>query len=157
MKILFVCTGNTCRSCMAEAIFNSNCCEGHRAFSAGIAVIPNSKTSYNAADVLKRDIDVNFKDRFAVQLTSQKLEEADYVFTMTGKIRDYIKKSYPEYSAKVYTINEFVGVKGDIIDPYGGDISIYEKTYNELKNRISLLLDKLKEDISIWDTRIFFL
>ena len=45
MNILFVCTGNTCRSCMAEAIFNSICdIDGVRAYSAGISIIPGSKT-----------------------------------------------------------------------------------------------------------------
>ncbi len=45
-----------------------------------------------------------------------------------------------------FCITEYVGQKGEILDPFGGDIEVYKSTYEQLKNIILLLLKKLKED-----------
>lgn len=150
MLILFVCTGNTCRSCLAEAIFNSTCKDKNmKAISAGIAVITDSITSKNSAEIIKKYTDKDFSNRKAVQLTESMLEKADIVLTMTSKMKNFLVKNFNEFSEKIYNLNEYVGVKGEIIDPYGGDINVYFETYNELKIYIELLIKKLKEDKSI--------
>jgi protein-tyrosine phosphatase len=68
---------------------------------------------------------------------------------MTGNMKEILNRVYPEFSAKVFVINEYVGDNGDVIDPYGGSIEVYEKTYLSLKNSMNLLLAKIKEDIGI--------
>lgn len=151
MKVLFVCTGNTCRSCMAEAIFNNlSKIDSIKAYSAGLSIVEGSRTSKNAAVALKENYDIDLSERKAVQLTEKLIKEADLVLTMTRSIEDILKKFYPNCKNKVYTLNGFVGIKGDIIDPYGGSIDVYRETIKNLKNSILLLLDKLKEDTSIF-------
>jgi len=131
---------------MAEAIFNRfNKDTESSAASAGIAIAPHSLISKNAVSALKHYVGVDISGRAAIQLYSHTLEASDLILTMTKGIKGIIIDKYPTYSDKVFTLNEYVGKNGDIIDPYGGNESIYKDTYKLLKESIELLLDKLQE------------
>jgi protein-tyrosine phosphatase len=149
MKILFVCTGNTCRSCMAEAIFNNLCTlDNTSAISAGLSPVRGSRTSKHSAVLVKENYNVDIGEREAVQLTKEMLDNSDLVLTMTSYMRSLLLSNFPNMKNKIYSLNEYVGMKGDIADPFGGDKAIYAKTFNELRNSILLLFVKLKEDKS---------
>ncbi|WP_462392246.1 low molecular weight protein arginine phosphatase [Clostridium cadaveris] len=150
MKILFVCTGNTCRSPIAEAIFNKKCqIEGVEAISAGISVVPYSVTSKNSSYIVFKNLDIDISKRVSVQLTKEIINSCDLILTMTQYIRNILKNNFSEKAECIYTLSDFIGAEGDIIDPYGGDIFLYGETYKELEKKIELLLTKLKEDMSI--------
>jgi protein-tyrosine phosphatase len=134
---------------MAEAIFNKlSTLENVTAFSAGLSIVRNSKTSKNSAALVKQNLNLDISNREAVQLTENYINEADLVLTMTTSMRDLLKSNFPNMKNKLYSINEYVGIGGDVLDPYGGDISIYSETFENLKKSIELLLVKLKEDKS---------
>ena len=149
MNILFSCTGNTCRSCMAEAIFNKLNISDNIAFSAGLSIVSNSSTSINAGLALKTLMDIDIINRKAVQLTEKNIDEADLVLTMTNYIKEVLITNFPASKDKIHTLNEYVGAVGDIMDPYGSDLATYSEILQIIKNRILLLFDILKEDKGI--------
>jgi protein-tyrosine phosphatase len=132
---------------MAETIFNKLCTiENTYAISAGLSIVRSSRTSKNSAILVQENFGVDISQREAVQLTEEMLKSADLVLTMTAYMRQQLVVSFRVMENKIYSLNEYVGISGDISDPYGGDMAIYSKTFNQLKNCILLLLDKLKED-----------
>ncbi|WP_024613955.1 low molecular weight protein arginine phosphatase [Clostridium sp. Ade.TY] len=146
MKVLFVCTANTCRSPMAEEIFNKLIDNSNIiAKSAGITIVPGSFVTENSAELVKEELNIDITDRQAIQLNDSMLKNSDVILTMTNYGRDFIKENYPRYKDKVFSICEYAGVKGEVTDPYGSTISVYQKIYKELKGIMPLLIDKLKK------------
>ena len=151
MKILFICTGNTCRSCMAETIFKRACnIDGLESLSAGVSIFKGSFASKNACKVLMDRLDCDISKRFAVQLDELLVEGADLILAMSKSVKQYAISNFGAELNKIHTLNEYVDVLGEISDPYGRDISIYEKTYEQVEHLINLLISKLKEDNCIY-------
>ncbi|KHD86702.1 low molecular weight protein arginine phosphatase [Heyndrickxia ginsengihumi] len=142
MNILFVCTGNTCRSPMAEAILHHKNIDGIDVRSAGVFAMNGQDPSYNALQVLKEQ-SIEHKKK-ARMLTENDIDWATYILTMTLGHKEAVIKQFPNASNKTFTLKEFVnGEHGDITDPYGGSLEIYRKTYHELYSLINHLVQKL--------------
>jgi protein-tyrosine phosphatase len=132
---------------MAEAIFNQTCnIDGFTSFSAGVCAIPGSYTSINTAKLVKEHLSCDLSSRKAVQLNDSIFQEADLVLAMSQSAKQWALRSFNASENKVFTLNEYVGVKGEVSDPYGGDLTVYEKVYEQLLFLIDLLFSKLKED-----------
>lgn len=147
MNILFVCTVNTCRSVMAEAIFNKIESENLIiAKSAGISIIRGSVVTENAAMEILNDLHIDIRGREAISINEDKLRDSDLVLTMTNYSREFIKENFTKYKEKIFSICEYAGVSGEILDPYGSSVSVYEKIYRKLKGLMPIVLDKIKEE-----------
>lgn len=150
MRILFVCSGNTCRSCMAEAVFNK-LLDNSDIFSssAGVSAVIGSKTTKYASMLVKEGIGIDISGRKAVQVSDELLKTADLVLVMTNYIKDVLIHKFPYFEDKIFTLNDYVGLSGDIVDPYGGDLMIYRKSYKQIDSAVHLLVRKIKEDKGI--------
>ena len=145
-NILFVCTGNTCRSPMAEAILKNYQIEGISVKSAGVYAFPGDSASVNAKLVLE-DNQISH-DHSASPFSEKEVEWADYIFTMTEGHKQLIASRYPQAIERTFTLKEFVlgdPYDRDVSDPYGGSKQMYERTFIELKQLISGLVEKIND------------
>jgi protein arginine phosphatase len=143
-RILFVCTGNTCRSPMAEAILKNKNIEGIEVKSAGVFAANGSEASKHARQVL--DENQILHNHQSSLLTSADVEWADLILTMTGSHKSAILGYFPESAAKLYTLKEFTGetLMQDVADPFGGPVYMYRETYVELEKLIEQVIKKIK-------------
>jgi protein-tyrosine phosphatase len=135
---------------MAETIFNqvSNM-DGFESFSAGVSIFPGSSISKNASKLLIDGLGCDISKRKAVQLDKKLIEEADLILAMSNSVKQYAISYFGVPQNITYTLNEYVDAIGEVSDPYGGDLSIYKKTYEQLEYLINLLISKLKEGNSV--------
>jgi len=148
-NILFVCTGNTCRSSMAEAIANHLVRQKGLAaefsfVSAGTGAWEGCPASPNAIEAVKEyGLDLSFHK--AKKVNSSLIVKADLILTMTKGHKAQVAALFPASLDKLYTLYEYLGYKGkDIEDPIGGDLAVYQACARELKEAIEKLLDKLQ-------------
>lgn len=124
MKIVFVCTGNTCRSPMAEAMLRHlvDTRGGDADISSfGIGVVPpGTVTEANAVEAVNA-AGVPMRAKRAARLSAGDVEDADYCITMSS----WQKAAVPFPDAR--TLDELTGC-GEIPDPYGGDADAYAGT-----------------------------
>lgn len=137
MKIIFVCTGNTCRSPLAESIAKSLSTDYHFE-SRGIAALNGSPVSFHSEQIIRTN---QLPEAAPAQMFAEEDSTADLILTMADSHRAYIQASYPQ--AAVYTLKDYIGENGDISDPYGGNTAVYERAYIEIRQSIEKLLEKL--------------
>lgn len=143
MKILFVCTGNTCRSPMAEAIFNYLSIQSgkeHFSVSAGMSVFMPQPLSKKSSVALNK-IGINDFFHISHALNVNDIESCELVLTMTSSHKFAVKNAFPKHKNKVFTLKEKAyGLDSDIADPYGMDQDVYDECAQEIKSAIERLL-----------------
>ncbi|MEW6088001.1 MAG: low molecular weight protein arginine phosphatase [bacterium] len=147
MKILFVCTGNTCRSPLAEKLFQhyAKDCPGVESASAGISAWQNVRMSFDSERLLIREgIDPSgFKSQ---PVTWNLLQKYDLVLTMDRRQADYIKDTFPKTEGRTFLLKKFIDkdeLNAEIADPYLGNAGDYENCFREIKEAVIKLKEKL--------------
>lgn len=145
MNILFVCTGNTCRSPMAEGILRSLADEKGLEInvkSAGIAAFDGESAAENAIKAME-EIGIDIKNHKSRILHRELVRNSNLILTMSRSHKDMILRAYPESEKKVFTLKEYAyKEEGDIIDPFGGSLKTYQDTRDEIANCIEKIINK---------------
>lgn len=145
MIILFICTGNTCRSPMAAAFLQKMLDEKNvnaKVLSAGLGA-PGEPVSENAVKAMaKRGYDIS--SHISQTAEAMLLNAADIILTMQEVHKQVVMLGFLGARSKTFTFKEFVGEEGDVIDPYGGDEEEYDACASELEG----LCEKAAEIIS---------
>ncbi|WP_338824311.1 Protein-arginine-phosphatase [Moorella humiferrea] len=153
--ILFICTGNTCRSSMAAAIARR--LNEERGFniaiaSAGLAAREGDPATAEAVQAVA-EMGIELGDHRARRVTEEMIEDAELILTMTRAHKELLLYLYPAARDKTYTLKEYVRLEGgengedyDIPDPIGGSLEVYRATAAVLAELVGQALEKFVRD-----------
>lgn len=138
--ILFVCTGNICRSPMAAALFRARAAtEGdgdrYRIESAGTRGVNGEPASTNAQLAMQQR-GLSLDGHVARTITPELAREADLILVMTRSHRDALAAEFPDIRPKLRLMSELAGMEYDISDPYGRSLQTYETCAADLTTLI---------------------
>ena len=133
MNILFVCTGNTCRSPMAEGITRALAAEQRKdvtTVSAGLFAAYGAKPTEQAVEAIRSIADIS--DHESRPLTMELVNAADLIIGMTKDHKSVLLRQFPFEEGKIKTISEWGGQDGDVTDPYGSDQTVYNQCAEQI-------------------------
>lgn len=145
MKIVFVCTGNTCRSPMAEGflklIAKNNGDTSLEVISAGIAAAEGEGASEFSVEAAK-EYGADISSHISQQLTAYDIADADLILTVTSEHAVFLKNELKKAAHKIFSIGEYAGCS-DFSDPYGCDLNTYKKCASNIYEACKIIYDKI--------------
>ncbi len=149
MNVLVVCTGNSCRSPMAEGLLKRELeKEGFSIRSAGTTTVDGLVITPETIEVMKRYANVDMSGFLTHRLTKDLADWADIIFVMDRTQKDFIKKTIPEAKEKVHLFKEYANMatdNPDVPDPIGKPFLAYEESYRQIEKGANGIATRLKE------------
>lgn len=148
--VLFICTGNVCRSPMAEGLFRK-ATDGNNEFrvlSAGLGAIDGQPPTPHSVAAM-RELGIDISSQRSRALTAELVWQADYIFGMTHGHVDTIGLLYPAAADKTFLIREFDETvepyEKDIPDPIGCPYDVYVHCREQIEHSITPLLKFMQQ------------
>lgn len=150
--VLFICTGNICRSPMAEGLFRHSVQKNSSAFvikSAGVGAQNGLSPSENSVQAMS-DINIDITDQRSQMVTAELVKEANIIIGMTQGHVDMVNLMFPEVTEKTFILGEFDQSiplhEREIADPIGGSYEIYSLCRDQIKEGIVSLLNSINQN-----------
>ena len=146
MKIMFICTGNICRSAMAHAMLEKRVKEENKdieVYSCGVYAENGDIPTYEGIEVMK-EYGIDLKSHRATNIRNSNIKDMDIILCATSSHKNNVISMYPELKEKIYTMKEYVGYPKndiDIKDPWGYGIEVYRKCVAEIEDCINKIID----------------
>lgn len=149
MKIMFICTGNICRSAMAHWLMKKKIEQNNipnvEIYSSGIFAMPGDTSTDEAIEVME-EYGANLKQHRATLTRDSNIQEMDVILCMTNSHKQSLISMYPNLANKIFTLKEYVGLTEDgieIKDPWGYDIVTYRYCAAEIDACLEKLIEKM--------------
>jgi glycine hydroxymethyltransferase len=142
-NVLFICTGNICRSPMAEGLLRQMSGGRVEVVSAGLGAGRGQQPSAHAIRVLKEE-GIDISEIRSQPVSAHLLEKADHIFTMTRDHLDMLLLLFPEMAAKARLLHFDEAAKGgraDVTDPIGGTRETYESCKEDIKRAMPRIME----------------
>jgi protein-tyrosine-phosphatase len=155
VNVLFVCSGNICRSPFADAYLRKRLSANgrslqHRVSSAGTLSIIGVEPDALAVAVAQRDAGLDLRPHRSSGLSRERVEEADVILVMEEQHRRHLGTLYPSHLARVRLLTEFAprssgATRGaDIADPIGLDAGAFRACFQLIRECVDGFLDSLE-------------
>lgn len=150
-KIMFICTGNTCRSAMAEGMLKKMLEDRGRVdievCSSGVHASTGEYSPDEAVKVMQEEYDVNILHHQSKNTKDTNINEMDLILCATHAQLTTLEYRYPELDHKIFTIKEYaygpeVNDK-DIKDPWGYPLDVYKKCAAEIFEALIKIIEKI--------------
>lgn len=161
-SVLFVCTGNTCRSFMAEYLLRRHAQERGldiEVASAGLAAFPGDTATENALRALE-EVGIDGSQHRSRKAELYLLEQYDLILAMTSGHKKQLLSMAPELSDRIFLLKEFAetadGQKDpddsvekdyEISDPFGLSLDVYRQSRAEIDLAVQVIVEYLLEDL----------
>ena len=148
MNIMFICTGNICRSAMAHWMIEKQVKEQNKdinVYSCGVYAENYDIPTKEAIQVMK-EYGVDLTNHKATNIRNSDIEDMDVILCATVNHKNMVISMYPELIDKVFTMKEYAGYPSydlDISDPWGYGMDVYKKCAEEIEICIEKILEKI--------------